>query len=288
MLRIKIWFLPALICVLAMLPGCSSNKAAERSAHSSKSIVDLVINENSTALLLTIKGNLPLVYTTGHPEGSGSILIQFPDTALELRRDKFLPPDNEFISIIQTRETTESTATAASIYVGLKKQTYYDLVPVEDGLQIVFTKSPPPSQSEDLKKATIDTKGQPKSVQKNTAVATVLKSVSSKSLSDGFVVDIEADGTIENYGTFTINNPPRIVFDLYRIKSPFEREQKINVKSKWVKRIRYFGHPDKLRLVIETNNALLSNYNSLPTQNGLIIRIGDASANDLQSSNAQK
>ena len=271
-----------------MLPGCSTHKAAEGPPHNSKRIVDLVINENSTALVLTIKGNLPLTYKAGHPEGSGGILIQFPDTALELERDRFHPPHNEFISIIQTRETAESKATAASIFIGLKKQTHYDLVPVEAGLQIVFTKSPTPSQSDELNKETIDTKGQPKSVQNHTAVATVLKSVTSKSLADSFVVDLEADGTLKNYRTFTIKNPPRIVFDFYGVKSPFQKEQKIDVQSKWVKYIRYFGHPDKLRLVLETSDALLSNYTSLPKQTGLIIRIGNISANESQSDNAQK
>jgi len=53
-LRIKTGILPALLCILAMLPGCSSHSAADGTAHDSKRIVDLVINENSTALVLTI------------------------------------------------------------------------------------------------------------------------------------------------------------------------------------------------------------------------------------------
>jgi hypothetical protein len=271
-----------------MLPGCASHSAADGTAHDSKRIVDLVINENSTALVLTIKGNLPLTYKAGHPEGSGGILIQFPETDLDLDQYRFHPPYNEFISIIQARETAENSATAASIFIGLKKQTHYDLVPVEAGLQIVFTKSPTPSQSDELKNATVDTKWQPKSVQNNTTVATVLKSVTSKSLGDSFVVELEADGTLKNYRTFTIKNPPRIVFDFYRIKSPSQKEQMIDVQSKWVKRIRYFGHPDKLRLVLETSDVLLSNYTTLPKQTGLIIRIGNVSTNDSQSDNAQK
>jgi hypothetical protein len=287
MLRIKIWLLPALMCALAMLPGCSSHNAAENPPQNSKRIVDLVIDENPTALVLTIKGNLPLAYKAGRPEGSGGILMQFPDTAIALERDRFHPPDNEFISIIQTRETAESAATAASIFIGLKTQTHYEMVPVEAGLQIVFTKSQAPSQTDEPKEATVDTNGRPESVQKNAALATVLKSVTSRSLADSFVVDIEADGTIKNYKTFTLKNPARIVFDFYRLRSPFKNEQMLDIQSKWVRRIRYFGHPDKLRLVLETSDALLRNYTYRPTQTGLIIRIGDISADDSQSSNMQ-
>jgi len=274
MLRIKIRLLPALFCALAMLPGCLSHKAAEGPPYNSKRIVDLVINENSTALVLTIKGNLPLAYTAGQPEGSGGILIQFPDTALELDRDRFHPPDNEFISVIQTRETAEGTAKAANVFIGLKKQAHYDLVPVEAGLQIVFTKPPAPSQSNKPGKAPGAAEGIQTPVQKDTTVATALKSITSKSLADNFVVDVEANGTIKNYRSFTLKKPARIVFDLYRVRSPFKNEQMIDVESKWVKRIRYFGHPDKLRLVLETSDALLSNYTSLPTQTGLTIRLG--------------
>jgi hypothetical protein len=55
-----------------------------------------------------------------------------------------------------------------------------------------------------------------------------------------------------------------------------------------VKRIRYFGHPDKLRLVLETSDAVLSNYASFPTQTGLFIQVGGVSANASQPLNALK
>lgn len=50
------------------------------------------------------------------------------------------------------------------------------------------------------------------------------------------------------------------------------------VESKWVRKIRYFGHPDKLRLVIETHDEYPSNYASFPTPTGLFIQVGADSA----------
>jgi hypothetical protein len=72
-----------------------------------------------------------------------------------------------------------------------------------------------------------------------------------------------------------MKNPARIVFDLYNIKSPHSREQKIKVQSTEVKQVRYFGHPDKLRLVIETQQKYLSQYTSVPTETGIIIHVGE-------------
>jgi hypothetical protein len=87
-----------------------------------------------------------------------------------------------------------------------------------------------------------------------------------------------ADGAITNYKSFTIDDPVRIVFDLYNIKSPYDREHKTSVQSKWVKQIRYFGHPDKVRLVLDTQNEILPKYSSFPTDTGLLIQVGQLPA----------
>ena len=264
----------ALACILALLPGCSSYRAADGSSPNARRIVDLVINENSTSLILTIKGNGPLAYTASMPAAPNVILIQFPDTGLKLSRNRFQPPENEFISVIKTGEIDENNTTTSNILIGLKKEAPYDLVPVEAGLQVVFSKSPALSGSAKLLQETADPEPQPKPIQQYMPAATILKTITSKSLADNFVVDVEADGAIKNYKTFTMKNPPRIVFDFYQVKSAYRNEQRVAVESKWVKRIRYFGHPDKLRLVIETYNDYISKYSSVPTDTGLLIYIG--------------
>jgi len=89
-------------------------------------------------------------------------------------------------------------------------------------------------------------------------------------------VKVAADGTIKNYNDFTLVEPDRIVFDLYQIKSPQVKEQKIAVQSKWIKQIRYFGHTDKLRLVIETHPEYRPTYSSTSINTGLIIKVGNS------------
>lgn len=263
-----------LACILALLLGCSSHRAADRPSTNARRIVDLVITETSSSLILTIKGNRPLDYTAGMPADPKAILIQFPATGLKLGRNRFQPPENEFISVIKTGKIDKNNTTTSSILISLKKEAPYDLVPVESGLQVVFPKSPALSGSARTRPETVDAVPQPRPIQKNMPVATLLKTIKSKSLTDNFVVDVEANGTIKYYKTFTMKNPARIVFDLYQIKCAYQDEQRVAVESKWVKRIRYFGHPDKLRLVIETYNEYISKYSSVSTDTGLMIYIG--------------
>jgi len=277
-----------LTCIFLVLIGCSSHKAADGPSQNSKRIADIIITENSESLLLVIKGNRPLTYTAALQATPKGILIQFPDTGLELSRSEFLPPENEFIRIIKAAEIAENNMTMSSLLIGLKKNTPYDLVPGETGLEVVFPKTPALSKRINPKKEAAKTESQPGPVQINAPAATVLKTVTSKSLTDRLVIEVEADGTIKNYQTFTMKNPARIVFDFYQVKSPYRSEQSVAVGSKWVKRIRYFGHPDKLRLVLETSDAVLSNYASFPTQTGLFIQVGGVSANASQPLNALK
>ena len=81
-------------------------------------------------------------------------------------------------------------------------------------------------------------------------------------------------GTITDYKSFAIDNPARIVFDIYNIESLNQGGQTIAVDSKWVKRIRYYPYPDKVRLVLDTQRQFLTKYFSFPTGSGLLIYVG--------------
>jgi hypothetical protein len=86
---------------------------------------------------------------------------------------------------------------------------------------------------------------------------------------------VQTDGEIGRYESFIMRNPARIVFDLFEVKSPHKTEQVVPVNSKWVRRIRHYGHPEKLRVVLETKAAYLTAYASKQQKNGLHITVGD-------------
>ncbi|MDM8526407.1 AMIN domain-containing protein, partial [Desulfococcaceae bacterium HSG8] len=88
-------------------------------------------------------------------------------------------------------------------------------------------------------------------------------------------VFVGADGSIRNYRSFTIGSPARIVFDIFNIKSPYKSEKRVPVNSRWVKRVRYYGYPDRLRLVLDTEKEYLSAFSAHPVEEGLVIYVGE-------------
>jgi len=107
-----------------------------------------------------------------------------------------------------------------------------------------------------------------------TTDATLLESVTIAPLADGAKISIVANGEVRDYHAFTLDHPARIVFDLRGIESPFRTSQSISSDSRWVKKVRHFGHPDKVRLVIDTHKAYLSAYTAQSVARGLEIRVG--------------
>ena len=108
-------------------------------------------------------------------------------------------------------------------------------------------------------------------------IETQLESVTVMAMPNNIKVNIIADGAIKDYESFTLDNPPRIIFDIFDLRSPYGNEQKIAVESKWLNQIRYCAHPDKVRLVLDTRRGYLKNYSATQAQNGLLILVGSVS-----------
>ena len=262
------------IILMALFWGCVSNKSADVKPSGTKQITDIIINENSNSLIFTIKGNQLLTYTEIKQAFPKGVLFQFPDTALDIVKQTYIPPANKIISSIEVNEIVEDKATTSSIFVALKKDVPYELNLDETGLKVSFPNVAAFATKEKPQKELAEKKPEPKIIQKSAPAATRLKTVTVTPSEDNIVVNLIADGAIRDYKSFSIDNPARIVFDIYKIESPYKTEQKISVESNWVKRIRYCGHPKKVRVVLDTQKEYLSTYSALPTNSGLVIQVG--------------
>jgi len=103
--------------------------------------------------------------------------------------------------------------------------------------------------------------------------ATLVESVSVDESEETLNVIITSDGAITDYKSFTLNNPPRIVFDLFNIKSPYNKEQIIQTSKEWATHVRHYSHPDKIRIVVDTRNTHLFFYSAKSIPNGLLIGV---------------
>jgi type IV pilus assembly protein PilQ len=104
----------------------------------------------------------------------------------------------------------------------------------------------------------------------------LFREISAVNADDGVSVLIRSDKAIKNYKAFTLENPPRIVLDLNNIKSEFKKPQTISVDSKWVKKIRHFAYPERLRVVLDIEKDYLSSYTVEPSENGLLVMVADS------------
>ena len=272
--RMKSKLILPLILLNSILSGCASQNTAELKNIESKQIVDIILNETPDAHILSIRGNRPLTYSQEHQKHSKDLIFFFPDTSLNGIEGHYIPPASGFIRYIKTGQYTENQQTVSAVYIALAKDSPREVIPDKSGLQVTFLKSPAVSAKKIPPKEFIEQESESPPFPKSVPIAANLNGISTEPFEDAVSVYVNADGTIKKYKDFTMANPDRIVFDIYDIKSPYHGEQRIAVQSRWVKRIRHFGHPDKLRLVIEPLNLSISQYMSRPTDDGLIIHVG--------------
>jgi len=271
--------------VSAVLMGCASQGPYVSDSYPSREIVDIFIDDDPESLILGIRCNQKLAHEAVSQPDPRKIKLLFPATSLNGVRGRFIPPDNEIIGSITARERVANETINSIVYIALKVDATHAVARDENGLRVTFPKIPaPPANTGKIKPPLNHVRKTAKkhpelqlteTFETSAPAATVLQSVTTQNLNNIVTVKVVADGTINNYNTFKLVEPDRIVFDLSKIRSPHFKEQKIAVQSKWIKQIRYFGHPDKLRLVIETHPGNRPKYSSVSTDTGLTIRVGE-------------
>ncbi len=274
----------SLVLLMVLFLGCASQQKADERVTGPKRITNMMISKNPESLILTIEGNRALTYTAEKLVFPMGVVLQFPDTRLELPGRIYLPPENEFVSSIKADENIEDQTTTARIFIAFIKDTPYDLSSDAGRLKVTFPSSGPLSNDAPPQSTVVEKKIEPEPekkpepgiIQYGRPAANYLKTVTATALEDKITVEVESDSAINDYKSFTLDRPPRIVFDLYNLKSPHKTEQTISVGSQWVKRIRHFAHPDRVRLVLETHKNYLAKYSALPNDTGLLIYVGNA------------
>lgn len=259
--------------ILALWHGCNSNNYSAAHTPSSKSIIEILVNEGDKSWNCIIKGRKPLTFSAINHISPTGILLYFPDTTLDIPEINSIPLTNEIIGTIEADEFANENSANSRIFIGLNMDRPYSISSDENALIISFPKTLYEPAKNETKKTSFKTNavGSP---EQNFPSASLLKSVTTTSLKNNIIVNVDADGAIMNYNSFAIDNPARIVFDIYDIKSPHRGGQTIYVESKWVKRIRYNPYPDKIRLVLDTEKPFLTKYFSFPTGSGLLIYVG--------------
>jgi type IV pilus assembly protein PilQ len=272
-----------ILIVVILLAGCASNQMTTKQivknaveSVASKLITQITTTEDSEALSVWIKGNRLLTYTSVKQPVPLGVLLYFPETALGDINATYMP-ESDLVGSINASELTDKGHTSR-IEIALKNDASYEVVRQDNDLKIIFKKvSPASTSTEPVMKTQAEkpaAETQTMSAAASTAVAVRLESISSAELANSINIFVNADGTVKDYKFFTITNPPRIIFDLFGVKSPFQKEQTIPVGSKWVKTVRHYGYPDRVRVVLDTTARYLTAVSANSSKNGLVIQVG--------------
>ena len=91
---------------------------------------------------------------------------------------------------------------------------------------------------------------------------------------DFITFNIIADGRFENYDSFKLDTPARLVLDIWGVGTRYPQKS-IKMKNPFVKTVRIGQHPDKLRFVFDSSNPKLPPYQINRIDDKLIVSIGD-------------
>jgi hypothetical protein len=266
-----------LALVVMLVQGCASDTpSTPKIVQPKRMINDIMTIQTADSLTVVVQGDQPLPYTFMQQDSPQALVIRFANTGFDGLGKVFSPPENIAVHSIRTEQIPEN-GMEARVILGLKGNIPYQLVPKENSLRVVFTKTAAPAPIPASRRGQQAATQGPLSPAAQTAAAPgVLKEVNIAARGGGVAVHMGVDGKVENYKTFTIDDPPpaRIVVDLMGIRSAFRGEQKIPVEGNIVKQVRHLGHPDKVRVVVETEKAYLEDFSVERVEDGIVLKIG--------------
>lgn len=277
----------------AAKPKVASNAPAAVSKPETKTITDIRVVEAAGSVSVVISGDRALTYSSARQPFPDGLILYFPQTILGNPDSKISDGfQNELIEKVAATQLFESGHTTR-IEIALKQDVAFDVRESGNDLLVTFEKStieslPQPAEQKDEPPASepVAKQEMPAAVAAPMAAgsvtdtprdATLLWSIKAKEIDGGVNISVLADGIIRDYNAFALDSPPRIVFDIPSVQSPFSKEQIISTQLSLVEKIRYYADDEKLRIVIDTQKAQLGQYQATPDGSGLKILIGKAS-----------
>lgn len=269
-----------LAVLTAFFLGCASKGGGKQKADEPGNteplqyIKQIGVSQNKDASeMVVIEGDRTLTYSSIKQIYPLSVILHLPDTNLDLDTPQ-LHPESDVIDSVKVGLLDEKP-NMARVEIFLKKDVAYTVERDEKTLRVVFAKADTISdESVSDKGGSSGIVASPSAGQDMGKPATRLTSVNAAKLSDHVKIILSADGPIEKYSVLKLQDPARIVFDIFNMTSSLKKEQVISVGEEYVKSVRYYKHPDKLRLVVDTKAQYLDTFKAIPDRNGLTIHVG--------------
>jgi type IV pilus assembly protein PilQ len=189
--------------------------------------------------------------------------------------------EDEIISKVETIEFVHESQPVTRVEIGLNRDTAYLIDQAQDEIWVVFYADPqlieaaaahgepvvhpevgdsPPEpntgQTSDISRAPIEeprVSPQP-AVEENLAPASIILEIQQTASDQDLDVYIIGNGRLDNYNTFVLPDPPRLVLDLFGVRST-EVKGPLILDGPWVRRIRVGLHSNRVRVVFDLIHA---------------------------------
>ncbi|PID77742.1 MAG: hypothetical protein CSB21_03850 [Deltaproteobacteria bacterium] len=235
-----------------------------------KSIEDIFVEEGDDSVSVNIKGDSELTYSAVKEKDPEAVVLYFPATKIAqgLNEKNYSNSCIEKIQLTQEENYAKLRIFLSSdLPYSMKKEGYTLALKLDTASQ----SSIEAVEEEAPSKESFAENDEKMSAAKK---AERLEDVEVFEDGDSLGIKIIADGAIKKYNSFTLNNPPRIVFDIADISSFHKEVKKIDLNNKWAKSIRYYSNNSRFRIVIDSRIKWLENYGAETVDDGIIIYIG--------------
>jgi len=285
------WQILLFITAFLLFNGCVTPKSTapddsqassdeQKSAQNTITAVDIQQNQ------VLIQSNNKLTYTSvKHIVPTPGIVFYFPDTVLDNVKD-ISEINNGMIKAIIARQQ-DLNGPYSKLEFQLVEDTTYETRQNDNQLVVQFKSTEQQAEFSEIETIEpsfdIDTPLQepvepPESPEPTESIEPLEPvsnfSVETTPFSRNALVQINSKKPIENYKSSVIAAPPKIVFDLYDIQSP-DRNMTFSVsENPFVKGVRTFRYPKRLRMVIDTVPEYISAFQAYPSEEGLSIYVG--------------
>ncbi|HPD61613.1 MAG TPA: AMIN domain-containing protein, partial [Thermodesulfobacteriota bacterium] len=213
-------------------------------------ISNIAVEEKEEAVRVVIKGSAPLTYEVIQAESPLRLIIDVAGSRLAIS-GKPISVSKGVVSEIIPSEFEKEGKNFSRIEIAMSNTDHYEVLPMKNDLWIDFPKPSP-------------------AMKKAEKVFAVVIDDTNK---DYVQVDVMADGVIENFTSFNLRKPTRLVVDLPGLTLLAVVKEKA-LASPLIKKLRWGKHADYLRLVLESSLNELPPFEILPTSHGATIFLG--------------
>jgi len=233
---------------------------------------DVRIFSHSGQWHVVLIGSQSMTYKATKTSNPLRVVVDLPNT---VSKPLITSPvgDNEIIDTVKSSTVVHGPPPLTRVEIVLKKDISYDIRQEEEKIRISFDTVPPTSQPEGAetepaveakddipptttKESPTTVTSQPSPEEPKRAAeqalppASTILAIEPVEMGEDIDVHIIGDGRFDKYDVSLLSDPPRLVVDLFGVKSTGLKDE-LSLSGPWAKRLRIGRHAEKVRVVFD-------------------------------------